>query len=246
MTTSPPHLGSPSERCARGSLGLGVNCTPRSAPDPADAIQWGLAAYRTSRGLTCAYVGRSQAGSLGVVGRDGAFEDDGRFHQLTAGSTRSMSCGGGDPSTGQFIMGGSSPAQPAHGFTGDPSVRVAGRPIAGCTPPFERRVDDFRRCTTEQMRVVRWGFAGGDAMRVELSNAKVRRSMTPPRGSAGAYLFVLRQSELAGGGRLRLRITYADGASCDEARAIRQRGRTIREACPRPPQSHEPQPLLMP
>lgn len=224
-----------------------------TASDPGDGIRWGIAAYRTARGLTCAYVGRTQAGRLGVVGRDGAFDDDGRFHPLSTRSTRSMACGGGDPSAGEFAMGGSGPPQPAHGFSGDPSVTVAGRRIAGCTPPFERRAPDLSRCLPSQMRVIRWGFAGGDAVRVELRNAKVRRSFVPPRGSAGAYLFVLREDDVADGGPLRLRMTYGDGKVCDEARLVRVpaprtqlSSLTLRERCPRPPQSHEAQPLLMP
>lgn len=224
-----------------------------TTPDPRDEIRWGLAAYRTTEGLICAYVGRTQAGALGVVGRDGAFGNDRRFHALTTRSTRSMACGGGDPSNGQFVMGGSSPPLPAHGFTGDPSVTIRNRRIAGCTPPFERRESDLPRCTPAQMRVVRWGFAGGDAVRVELVNRRVRYSFTPPKGSAGAYLFVLPQVAIAGGGALRLRVTYADGAVCEDDRPLRLRGTrtgtsrsTLIKHCPRPPQTDEPQPLLMP
>jgi hypothetical protein len=37
---------------------------------------------RTTRGLLCVQVGRVYRGQLGLLGRDGAFADDGRFHRL--------------------------------------------------------------------------------------------------------------------------------------------------------------------
>ncbi|MEH3054009.1 MAG: hypothetical protein PGN13_08405 [Patulibacter minatonensis] len=222
-----------------------------TAADPVGGLPWGLAVFRRAHGhgLTCQFVGRTQGGEVGVVGQDGAFGDDGRFHPLGARSTKSMGCGGGDPQTGQFIGGGSGPPTAASGYSGDPDAVAGGRPIGGCTPSFERRRPGRSICAADQMRQLKFGFAGGDAVRVTYGNRRVQRTVVPPRGSAGAYLFVLAPGEGAGGGPKVLRVTYADGGTCTGERFEAPRpGEASSDAqpCPRMPRSHEPQRLLMP
>ncbi len=56
---------------------------PRAA-DPEGGPPWGLQLVHTTRGEMCLQVGRVQNGELGQLGIDGAFDDDGRFHPLTA------------------------------------------------------------------------------------------------------------------------------------------------------------------
>jgi hypothetical protein len=53
-------------------------------PDPAGGPPWGMRTVRTTRGLGCVQVGRVVDDKLGVLGRNGAFGDDGRFHELPA------------------------------------------------------------------------------------------------------------------------------------------------------------------
>jgi hypothetical protein len=53
-----------------------------AAPDPAGGPPWTMHVYKTSRGLGCVQVGRLVGGRIGVLGQDGAFNDDGRFHPL--------------------------------------------------------------------------------------------------------------------------------------------------------------------
>ncbi len=69
------------------SAGTGVPLPGRSrliaqAPDPAGGPPWGMRLVRTTRGLECVQLGRVENGQLGVLGIDGAFRDDGRFHPL--------------------------------------------------------------------------------------------------------------------------------------------------------------------
>ena len=47
--------------------------------DPDGGPPWGLRTIKTTRGLMCVQVGRIVDGRIGVLGRDGAFHDDGRF-----------------------------------------------------------------------------------------------------------------------------------------------------------------------
>ena len=60
-----------------GSRVLGV-----SFADPSGGPAWGIRLVHTTRDLLCIQLGRLYRGSLGVLGLDGAFRDDGQFHPL--------------------------------------------------------------------------------------------------------------------------------------------------------------------
>jgi hypothetical protein len=53
-----------------------------TAPDPEGGLPWGMRIVHTTRGETCLQIGRVQNGQLGVLGVDGAFANDGRFHPI--------------------------------------------------------------------------------------------------------------------------------------------------------------------
>ena len=53
-----------------------------SVPDPAGGLPWGMRIVHTTRDLVCVQIGRLYRGQLGLLGRDGAFGNDGRFHPL--------------------------------------------------------------------------------------------------------------------------------------------------------------------
>ena len=52
------------------------------APDPSGGPPWGLRTVRTSRTQACLQIGRVEHGTIGTLGQDGAYSDDGRFHPL--------------------------------------------------------------------------------------------------------------------------------------------------------------------
>ncbi len=54
----------------------------KSAPDPAGGPPWGMRIVHTTREVVCLQIARRYDGQLGVIGEDGAFHDDGRFHPL--------------------------------------------------------------------------------------------------------------------------------------------------------------------
>jgi hypothetical protein len=58
----------------------------RSAPDPAGGPPWSMRIVRTTRDVVCLQIARLYGGQLGVIGEDGAFRDDGRFHPLPPGA----------------------------------------------------------------------------------------------------------------------------------------------------------------
>jgi hypothetical protein len=55
-----------------------------SAPDPAGGLPWSMRLVHTSRDVVCVQIARLYDGQLGVIGEDGAFHDDHRFHPLPA------------------------------------------------------------------------------------------------------------------------------------------------------------------
>jgi hypothetical protein len=54
----------------------------KSAPDPAGGPAWGMRIVHTTRDVVCTQIARLYDGQLGVIGKDGAFDDDERFHPL--------------------------------------------------------------------------------------------------------------------------------------------------------------------
>lgn len=64
------------------SAGGGASGIVATAPDPEGGLPWGMRIVHTTRGETCLQIGRVQNGQLGVLGIDGAFGNDGRFHPI--------------------------------------------------------------------------------------------------------------------------------------------------------------------
>jgi hypothetical protein len=64
-------------------IGASVKLLALSVPDPAGGPAWGLRIVSTTRGAGCLQYGRLYDGQLGVLGQDGAFGDDHRFHSLS-------------------------------------------------------------------------------------------------------------------------------------------------------------------
>ncbi len=90
------------------SEGIGASISSRVLPlqvrDPAGGLPWGMRIVETSRGLVCAQVGRLDNGTLGELGTDGAFNDDGLFHPFPSAVEQSFP--GGSTEDGTEIEGG--------------------------------------------------------------------------------------------------------------------------------------------
>jgi hypothetical protein len=200
------------------------------AADPEGGPPWGLALARSADGrLFCAQVGRVQDGRLGVIGRDGTFDDDGRFHPLSANSNQSGSCGGVGPRRGELHLGGDGPPIPASGYTGG-----FDGPAGGCRenvpdntipPATLRRLRDVPKCKDSSLRVVKYGLAGPDVVKIEYAG----RVLKPDPRESGAYLFVLRPT----GRPLTLKLTRSDGSVCESTFPLRIRpGSRLPRLCP--------------
>lgn len=187
------------------------------APDPDSGPPWAVGVFRISRGdLVCLRAARVQGTSLGVVGRDGAFHNDGRFHPLPAAADQIASCGGGGAHAAKQISFLMTPPIPASGSTGAQQPPVGGcldEPLSPATTSKQtrRKLRGVPVCARHSMRVVKYGLAGSDAVSVRYANDKVSRTITP--STDGAYLFVFRADDV-GPTPFTLTITYRDGSVC--------------------------------
>src|SRR5512138_3737566 len=99
------------------------------AADPAGGPDWALRTVKTSRGLGCVQLGRLVDGKLGVLGRDGSFDNDGKFHERGPQIVQTLDCQQPDRAGHLFI---------AMTYVGLPDSGDA----AGCAPrahKFDKR-----------------------------------------------------------------------------------------------------------
>lgn len=202
--TAVPPSGPQTPRAFNGvALRTGVQMLSLRTPDRAGGPPWGMRLIRTSRGLLCMQVGRVAFGTVGALGQDDAFGNDGRFHPFStnflsgAGSTCVTPDANGNGFYNVEVLG-----FPASGLYG------AGRQNGGCSPqqaaPRERsrlaaralarnRADrgGLPPCPASALRQLYFGLLGPDAVSITHLTASGRLLRTPTSGRDGAYLIVL-------------------------------------------------------
>jgi hypothetical protein len=210
--------------------------------DPDGGPPWGLRLYKTESGSTCVQVGRVNAGQLGIVGSDGAFDDDGRFHRIPIQTSNCV----GPNDTGRGMGGGFEP-RPASGElygrhgTCSPAedrayeeqqlelqkTRLATRRAQGRstsqTEEHIRRIkqtlsDIVETCGPGRLRTIIADVAGPDAVSVTL-HAKDGDVTRPVDGDDdGSFLFVMRGLPAATMPELPpyVSVTYRNGVTCPD------------------------------
>lgn len=152
--------------------------------DPAGGPPWGLRELRTTRGLMCVQVGRVVGGRLGVLGRDGAFRDDGAFHPFSRTFMEGPGCGTEDANGDAFVD------EQLHGI---PDSALFGDRLhahGGCYGSGRSSAE----CPTSARRDVYFGLLGPDATSVTHVTPAGGTAVTPTAGPDGAYLIVLPHS----------------------------------------------------
>jgi hypothetical protein len=202
-------------------IGSSVELLAISAADPAGGPPWGLRLMKTTRGLACLQFGRLVDGKLSVLGQDGAFGDDHRFHELPADVFDDLGCAAPDAHGNLFI-----------------SISKQDIPASAdeeaCSPPVQGAVPQHGEpiCRVEDERTLFYGALGPLAKSITYT-LDGRRSTVPTVGPDGAYLIVTYagphadpdvfggdspngSSILPTGHRQPIRrIVYRDGAICD-------------------------------
>lgn len=242
----------PQERKADrlGALKPGTSVVlPLRVPDPDGGPPWGIAVFdvaprqlagTTAAGATirCVRRARIQNGQIGVVGRDGLFDDDGRFHPQPEFASTTGTCTA-TSRNGQLLLSAGGAPTPASGYSG--SIET---PIGGCllfrpkratsSPETRRRLRGKKLCSQRGLRIVKYGFVGRDADTVTISNDRITRSAKP--GPDGEFMFVLRASD-AERQQVRLTVRYRDGTRCTASDLFPRGGARRRPApeCSPPP-----------
>ncbi len=163
--------------------------TTLRVPDPAGGPPWGLRTLRTTREQGCVQIGRVVGGRLGVLGQDGSFGNDGRFHELPASSAERRDCRTLD-AAGQMFLAVSYQGLPASGLGSGCRVQPDEPRLPTGAPRPRQTVPP---CPREDLRIVYYGTLGPRATAVTyLDGDRVRTAR--PAGPDGAYLVVTRPS----------------------------------------------------
>ncbi len=195
-----------------------------STPDPRGGPPWGLRVFSTKRGVGCIQVGRLLDGRLGAIGQDGAFNDDGRFHEVPPGSSiRFFACSALDANGRIFnnVTVGDQPASAWSGFLACAPATATGPERA------PERGHAVSICPASEERNLYYGLLGPDAKSITYASAGGHRTIATV-GPEGAYLIVTEASahqlfggSIAGGtadvvpvdGPI-TEIHYRDGSTC--------------------------------
>jgi hypothetical protein len=227
---SPIGAGAPlTPKAGAGVAVRGGELLPLRVDDPAGGPPWGMRLIRTSRGLVCLQVGRVAFGTIGVLGQDGAFNDDGRFHAFSPNyRSGPVPCPVPD-ARGHAFINVSDSAAPTSGLdqpTGcrPPSQAPRPSPLASLPPRARARLAAQRArpvCPAASLRTIYYGLLGPDAVSITQQTAS-GKLITTPTGPDGAYLIVLpyrpaaTEVSIDGGlfpGAIRT-VHYRDGHSC--------------------------------
>jgi hypothetical protein len=157
-----------------------VRLSPLRVADPAGGPPWGLRTLKTTRGLGCVQLGRIYDGRLGVLGQDGAFGNDGRFHERPPGVLDLFDCQVPD-AVGHTFIADVRNGMPASGL------------MEGCDHVHQAAAG---ACSAEDQRIVFYGLLGPRATAVTYRDAAGRVRVQATTGAEGAYLVVLRPSKV--------------------------------------------------
>jgi hypothetical protein len=180
---------------------------PLRVTDPAGGFPWGLRFYlpRQAGGdsrnpVRCLEYGRVAGNTLGVLGEDGAFNNDGQFHALPV--ERLAGCiGSGSLSESAVLV-------PASGFSGPGS----------CAPPPLAALENFGRagsiarrartaeCPLAAVRLVVYGVAAPGTLTARLRTANTTVTEHLVEADHEAFIFVLPANEDTSG---RFRLEFA-------------------------------------
>jgi hypothetical protein len=179
-----------------------VRMLPIAAPDPAGGPDWGMRVLSTTRGEGCLQLGRIVDGKLGALGQDGAFANDGRFHELPVSAAFDVNSCALLDGKGRLFTNVTADERAASAWIG-----TGGR-LGGCVPPsagpYEKGLRLTRQerehgakpatlCSQADLRNIYYGLLGPEAQSITYVLAGQRHTL-PTVGADGAYMFVTRAS----------------------------------------------------
>ncbi len=194
------------------------------AADPAGGPAWGMRIVNTASGPACIQIGRAVSGQLGILGQDGAFADDGRFHPLPPQAIENPADCGPPRALGRSPLSASAGLRLSVNSQGVPA---SGYPL-GCSPPGDQEAHPNPPiCPAGDERAIYTGTLGPSARSITYTTPQGKLH-TITLGPDGAYLIVARANPRLdqgganvsgplpppGDGQPIRRITYDDGSEC--------------------------------
>lgn len=175
-------IQSPTGR-ASGDPGSAISATvtlAARAPDPRGGLPWAMRMFQTTGAQTCVQIGRLQDGMIGVIGQDGNFANDRRFHPILPNALRADNCVETD-GNGHAFDNVALASITASGNNGSETTSFVGCGIGG---------PDSEPCRKSDLRVVQYGMLGPDAIRITYLGPQGQHLSEPTTGPDGAYLIV--------------------------------------------------------
>jgi hypothetical protein len=170
-----------------------------TAPDPHGGPAWGMRVFATKRGVGCMQVGRLLDDRLGALGRDGAFNDDGHFHEVPAGGAIRFSACSALDGKGRIFNNTILSNQPASAWSGFGSCVPSSATPAEKAPELgdpakprglaPERPHPVRICPQADERNLYYGLLGPEAASITYTSGARHRTV-PTVGAEGAYLIV--------------------------------------------------------
>ena len=164
--------------------------------DPTGGLPWGTRIVRTS-GWTCVQLGRLRGDQLGVLGQDGSFGDDGRFHSFGPSTTTQAYCGQND-ANGHAFLNIRLVTLPASGQGAGYGTLTECHPAADLAQakqalsntgrsPSLQIFATWAACPNRDLRFVQYGLLGPEATSITYT-VDGRTETEPTHGPDGAYL----------------------------------------------------------
>jgi hypothetical protein len=163
-----------------------------SVPDPQGGPPWALRVDHTTRGLLCVQYGRRGYGTIGILGIDHAFNDDGRFHPLAldANQDAGQGCATTD-ADGHGFISVTVQAVAASGLQYSCHSDAASL-FANSPDPAAFRHDALKGsgplCPAADLRDIYYGLLGPDATSVTYLGESGHLVTEKTTGPDGAYL----------------------------------------------------------
>ena len=175
-----------------------VEMLPLRTADPAGGLPWGMRLIRTTRGLLCVQIGRAAFGTVGAVGRDDAFTNDGRFHPFSVDYQPDPNAcvvpdghGNGFLNVAEIGIPGSALFINGRSASGCIPYQTAARANASAPTHVRPRHRPLPACPAADLREIYYGLLGPDAVSVTHLTSAGGLATTPTVGPDGAYLIVL-------------------------------------------------------
>jgi hypothetical protein len=187
-----PRSGKPPTPKTGFGVPVGAVAPPLRVADPAGGdLDWGLRTFRTTRGFACLQLGRMQGDRFGLVGRDGAFQDDGLFHALGPQVLDGPSCVPLD-ARGHGFVAIHNAEMPGSALPGSCLIPSFFHAFGGRVPPKMK----VKPCDPARLRTVDYGLLGprGKSITYRLPSGATRTAAAAP--GTGAFLIVAPRERL--------------------------------------------------